>query len=210
MVSVDVKQHWRRRRRWPSDRNQELCESLIGRPGLPIPHSPYGLCGRKATFELEHFRHYGRVQELCESRGGRPGLPAPNSPYGLCGRKVTFVRRRMAYGKTVRCYLLTSLKNSASSIGIQPENKVLSDDVVRNNWCHHQTNIETVSKATLVKLPRNGVERIWDFPSAEIPSELSWASALCKMATCCLVVSSEVTMTPTSAGRNILNCCLIT
>ena len=32
---------------------QELCESRGGRPGLPVPNSPYGLCGRKATFELE-------------------------------------------------------------------------------------------------------------------------------------------------------------
>ena len=30
-------------------------------PELPVPNSPYGLCGR-------------------------PGLPVPNSPYGLCGR----------------------------------------------------------------------------------------------------------------------------
>ena len=29
---------------------------------LPVPNSPYGLCGRCI------------VQELCESRGGRPGL----------------------------------------------------------------------------------------------------------------------------------------
>ena len=30
-------------------RAQELCESRGGRPGLPVPNSPYGLCGRKAT-----------------------------------------------------------------------------------------------------------------------------------------------------------------
>ena len=28
---------------------QELCESRGGRPGLPVPNSPYGHCGRKAT-----------------------------------------------------------------------------------------------------------------------------------------------------------------
>ena len=28
---------------------QELCESRGGRPALPVPSSPYGLCGRKAT-----------------------------------------------------------------------------------------------------------------------------------------------------------------
>ena len=46
----------------------------------PIPDSPYGLCGRKATLEYK---------ELCESQGGHPGLPVPNSPYGLCGRQAT-------------------------------------------------------------------------------------------------------------------------
>ena len=34
-------------------RAQELCESGGGRSGLPVPNSPYGLCGRKAIFELE-------------------------------------------------------------------------------------------------------------------------------------------------------------
>ena len=52
---------------------QELCESRGGRPGLPVPNSPYGLCGRKATLK-------NRAQDLCDSRGGRPGLLVPNSP----------------------------------------------------------------------------------------------------------------------------------
>ena len=30
-------------------RSQELCESRRGRPRLPVPSSPSGLCGRKAT-----------------------------------------------------------------------------------------------------------------------------------------------------------------
>ena len=30
-------------------RAQKVCESRGGRPGLPVPNSPYGLCGRKAT-----------------------------------------------------------------------------------------------------------------------------------------------------------------
>ena len=34
-------------------RAQELCESRSGRPGLPVPNKPYGLCGCKATFEEE-------------------------------------------------------------------------------------------------------------------------------------------------------------
>ena len=29
-----------------------MCESGGGRPGLPVPNSPYGLCGRKATLNL--------------------------------------------------------------------------------------------------------------------------------------------------------------
>ena len=73
---------------------------------------PQGLCGRKATWNLQGaqlrscvnvevavlgspslFSHHGlcgrkaklknRAQELCESRGGRPGLPVLNSPYAL-------------------------------------------------------------------------------------------------------------------------------
>ena len=82
MVSGDVKQHLKKLRA------QELCESRDGRPGLPVPKSPYGLCGRKATLNSNHALSE-RAQELCESRGGRPGLPVPNSPYGLCGRKAT-------------------------------------------------------------------------------------------------------------------------
>ena len=89
---------------------QELCESRGGHPGLPVPvpNSPYRLCGRKATLKCESRggqlgfpvpnNPYGlcgrkaalkyRAQELCESPGGRPGLPVPDSPYGLCGRKA--------------------------------------------------------------------------------------------------------------------------
>ena len=33
-------------------RAQELCESRGGRPGLPVPNSPYGLCGHEATLNL--------------------------------------------------------------------------------------------------------------------------------------------------------------
>ena len=32
-------------------RAPKLCESRGGRPGLPVPNSPYGLCGREATLE---------------------------------------------------------------------------------------------------------------------------------------------------------------
>ena len=47
-VSVDEKQHYTLQ-----NKAQELCESRGGRPGLHIPKSPYGLCGRSATFEQE-------------------------------------------------------------------------------------------------------------------------------------------------------------
>ena len=43
-VSVDSKQH-----RIQRYRAQELHESRGGRPGLPVPDSSHGLCGRKAT-----------------------------------------------------------------------------------------------------------------------------------------------------------------
>ena len=35
-----------------SFRAQEVCESRGGRPGLPVPNRPYGLCGRKAALNL--------------------------------------------------------------------------------------------------------------------------------------------------------------
>ena len=33
-------------------RAQELCESRRGRPGLPVPNSPYGLCRRKVELDI--------------------------------------------------------------------------------------------------------------------------------------------------------------
>ena len=37
-----------------------MCESRGGRPGLPVPNSPYGLCGRKVAFEeVSHFNRGG-------------------------------------------------------------------------------------------------------------------------------------------------------
>ena len=64
-----------------SCRAQELCKSRGGHPGLPVPNSPYGLCGRKAALKLQSLEAINY-----DSRGGRPGLPVPNNPYGLCGR----------------------------------------------------------------------------------------------------------------------------
>ena len=56
MVSVDVKHHVylvTLEEVGIIHRAQELCERRGGRPGLPVPNKPYGLCGRKATFEEE-------------------------------------------------------------------------------------------------------------------------------------------------------------
>ena len=53
-VSVDVKQHLKMKKKYRSNRTQELCESRGGRPGLPVPNSPDGVCGRKVTLNLKH------------------------------------------------------------------------------------------------------------------------------------------------------------
>ena len=67
-----------------------------GRPGLPVPISPYGLCGRKAILKKK-----SKMSSLTELRscvkveiGGHPGLPVPISPYGLCGRKATLKKKK--------------------------------------------------------------------------------------------------------------------
>ena len=58
-----------------ANRARELCES----PGLPVPNSPYGLCGRKAKSNIiSEFRSCVKVE-----------VDISNSPYGLCGRKAT-------------------------------------------------------------------------------------------------------------------------
>ena len=61
-VSVDIKQHLKKKAVW--FRAQELCESPSGRPWLAVPDGPYGLCGRKATFE----------EETPSQKGKTPGL----------------------------------------------------------------------------------------------------------------------------------------
>ena len=56
-----------------SHRAQELCESGGGRPGLPVPNSPYALCGRLATLNLNISMSVGAL-EPCEHAGGGAGL----------------------------------------------------------------------------------------------------------------------------------------
>ena len=69
-----------------SHRAQELCESRGGLPGLPFLNSPYGFCGRKATFTEEVTVSQQSSGYVWKSRW--PSW-AP-LPYGLCGRKATF------------------------------------------------------------------------------------------------------------------------
>ena len=111
-VSVDVKQHWISTQRRERDRTQ-LCESRGGRPGLPVPKSPYGLCGREATLK-------NRAQELCESPGGRPGLPVPESPYGLCGREATLKRRKTYSGRGFRKQTTPNESRGQTQVGMKP------------------------------------------------------------------------------------------
>ena len=51
-VSVDVKQHLKKKAFW--FRAQELCENGGYHPGLHVPNGPYGLCGRKAKMNLNN------------------------------------------------------------------------------------------------------------------------------------------------------------
>ena len=61
-----------------------VCESRGGRPGFPVPNSPYGLCGRKATLNSNSDTR-SCVKVEVDVLGT---IPVPNSPYGLCGRKA--------------------------------------------------------------------------------------------------------------------------
>ena len=67
-------------------RARELCERRGGRPGLPVPNSPYGLCGRKATFELESATE---LRSCVKVEVAVLGSPSPDNQYALCGRKAT-------------------------------------------------------------------------------------------------------------------------
>ena len=58
-------------------RGQELCESGGGRPGLPVPNSPYGLCGRQATL-MKYKKHREVVVAI--------GL---NKMYSVCNNTLT-------------------------------------------------------------------------------------------------------------------------
>ena len=76
-VSVDVNQHYT----CTFYRVQELRESRGGRPGLPVPNSPHGFCGREATLNdagtLTELRSCVKVE-----------VAVLGFPYGLCGREA--------------------------------------------------------------------------------------------------------------------------
>ena len=52
-------------------RAQELCESRGGRPGLPVPNNPYGLCGRTATLNLNSICLFSGI-ELATVSSNKP------------------------------------------------------------------------------------------------------------------------------------------
>ena len=52
---------------------QELCESGGGRPGLPVPNKPYGLCARKATSNQRTKQQTAKHKESGERKEGVGG-----------------------------------------------------------------------------------------------------------------------------------------
>ena len=71
----------------------EQCESRGGRPGLPVPNSPYGLCGRKAP--PDSGAKYGYDTVLIDNKLTRQHQHTPPSllhwllPCLMSGRSVT-------------------------------------------------------------------------------------------------------------------------
>ena len=62
--------------------------AVLGSPSL---NSPYGLCGRKATFQEGWESEIRSCVCVCvKVEVAVLGSPSLNSPYGLCGRKATF------------------------------------------------------------------------------------------------------------------------
>ena len=73
VVFVDsVKQHSKKKGVW--FRAHELCESRGGRPGLPVPDSPYSVCGRKATLNCQGRSEHWSCVEVEMAVLGSPSL----------------------------------------------------------------------------------------------------------------------------------------
>ena len=64
-------------------RAQKLCESGGGRPGLPVPNSPYGLCGHRTTLNL-NTSSSGSFNFICHN-------PLPTQRNGSWKVNQTFV-----------------------------------------------------------------------------------------------------------------------
>ena len=72
MGSVVVKQHFKK---GGSQRSGAVCVKVeVAVLGSPSLNSPYGLCGRKATFQEGWESEIRSCVCVCESRGGRAGL----------------------------------------------------------------------------------------------------------------------------------------
>ena len=68
---------------------------------VAVPNSPYSLCGRKATLNLNLFVF--RTQELFKNRGGCPGLPVPSSPMVRVDKSNTELNRTVVVKAQEQC-----------------------------------------------------------------------------------------------------------
>ena len=80
MVSVVVKQYLKN----VCFRAQELCESRGVCHGVPVPNSPYGLCGRKVTLNRTTHQHgctvYAERAETAAVSCGTSNVSAISTP----------------------------------------------------------------------------------------------------------------------------------
>ena len=107
MVSVDLKATFK-----ADDeaviRAQELCESGGGRPGLPVPDSPYGLYGSKATLKKKKKKAVRRVRDwltdwLTRTEQTRNGSGLVRNPIWWWGGEKQFAekfRPRPEFGRS--------------------------------------------------------------------------------------------------------------
>ena len=73
-------------------RDQGLCESRGGRPGLPVPNKPYGFCGPKAPLRL----YPSELRSCVKVEVAVLGSPSLIRLYGLCGRKATLKEQEVS------------------------------------------------------------------------------------------------------------------
>ena len=111
VVSVDVKQHLEKKKL--ADRAQEVCERRGGRPGLPVPNSPCGFCGRKATLNKKSRRHLSTADECTPTRVKQMdhSVIAPPAPYEF--PQCVLANRA---SEVPQCLLSLSLRISVPSI----------------------------------------------------------------------------------------------